>query len=147
VDLCFDEHPLQVEVRDGKPFVKDPVRKKWVMMSGEEYVRQQLIQHLIQCKRIAPGRIGVEKGIVYNDMPRRFDLVIFDKLGRASLLCECKSPTVTLDQTTLSQVSRYNKSIQAPFLLITNGLKWFFFERSAVGVYEHNPLGWSDIIV
>jgi hypothetical protein len=147
VKLCFEEHPLEVEVRQGKTFVKDPIRKKWVSLNGEEYVRQQLIQYLVYKKNIGPGRIGVEKGIAYNEMKKRFDIVVFDKMGKPLVLCECKAPDVELNRSTLNQISRYNSTMQAPYLLVTNGLRWIFFEKNALGVFEPNPTGWSEHIV
>lgn len=144
--LCFEEHPLEVEVRQGKAYVKDPIRKKWVFLSGEEYVRQQLIHYLIDTKRIGPGRIGVEKGIAYHEMKKRFDVVVFDKTGSPLLLCECKAPDVELNQATLNQISRYNSTMNAPYLLVTNGLSWIFFNKNELGIFEPTLNGWSDNI-
>jgi len=129
---------------DQIPVVWDIVRKKWVKLTGEEHVRQQVIHYLIHEKGIARGRIGVEKGIMYQKMPKRFDIVVYDRQAQPLILCECKAPDIVLNEYTLQQVARYNVFLKAPHILVTNGKKWLFFSLSDTGKYEYMENGWME---
>lgn len=120
----------------------DPIRKKWFVLQPEEYVRQQLIQYMIEHKGISASLIGVEKAVDYRGMAKRFDLVVFDRAGKALILIECKAPAVALSEDTLHQIARYNVSIGAPHLLLTNGVSLLFFSRDENGKYQFQPEGW-----
>ena len=135
-------YPLRIEEREGIPWVWDSIRKKWVKLTPEEQVRQQTIQYMIQERGVAAGLIGVEKGIRYNKMSKRFDIVVFDRGAQPLIICECKAPGVPLSQAVLEQVARYNASLKAPHILITNGLKWLFFSLEEKGKYVFQPSGW-----
>lgn len=144
MEMAFSQYPLPIEQREGQDFVWDIIRKKWVVLQPEEEVRQALLHYLIQDRNVAPGRIGVEREIRYNQMRRRFDLVIFDKYGNPFVLCECKAPEVPLSQDTLNQIARYNASIQAPHLLLTNGPVLLFFSLQEDGKYHFQKTGWYE---
>lgn len=144
MDLIFPQHPLQIEEREGRSFIWDIIRRKWVVLQPEEYVRQALLHHLIEDHQISAGRIGVEREIRYNTMRRRFDLVVFDSMGKPFILCECKAPEVPLSQDTLNQIARYNVSFQAPHLLLTNGLSLLLFSLNEAGKYSFQPSGWYE---
>ena len=136
MELVFPSYSLKVENRDGVLQVWDIIRRKWIILQKEEYIRQQLIQHMILGKEISKGRISVEKEIRYQKLRRRFDIVVFDSAGKPFILCEIKSPEVPLSQDTLNQISQYNSVIQAPHLLITNGLELLFFSLDEEGKYQ-----------
>ena len=140
--MLLNRHQLETEEREGKVWVKDIVRKKWLIMTPEEEVRQQLVHLLIYEKKIAPGRIGVEKGIRYQQMEKRIDVLVFDKQAKPWLLCECKAPSVSLKADTLNQIARYNHSLNAPHLLITNGVQWLCFSVDSSGTYQYVAEGW-----
>lgn len=142
MDFAFPQYPLRQTEIDGKSFVWDAIRKKWLLMAGEEYVRQQLIQYLIQDKNISPGLIAIEKEIRYGDLRKRFDLVVYRNDGKPFILCECKAPNVKITQNTILQISRYNRSVEAPHWLITNGLSIFMFSRDKDGKYQFQTEGW-----
>lgn len=135
---------IEMQERAGKPYVKDSIRRKWILLTPEEEVRLQLIHYIVNDKGIAPGRLGIERGIRYEGMQRRFDVVVFDRQGAAWVLCECKAPEVPLSKQTLAQVARYNRHFQAPHWLITNGRQWALFSRDAAGTYQFNPAAWPE---
>ncbi len=136
------DYTLKTDQVNGMPVVWDIVRKKWVKLTGEEHVRQQVIHYLIHEKGIARGHIGVEKGISYHKMPKRFDIVVFDRSAQPWILCECKGPNVAIGDNTLQQVARYNVFLKAPNLLLTNGLQWLFFTLDEKGKYQFCENGW-----
>jgi len=98
------------------------IRRRFLVSTPEELVRQLMIQYLINEANYAKGIISLEKSIVVNGLKRRFDIAIYDSQGNASILVECKAPTVELKQETFNQVAAYNLEVKAPFLVITNGL-------------------------
>ncbi len=106
---------------EGGVLVFDPVRRKHVVLTPEEGVRQLVLQYLLHAKGYPPSRIRVEIGLTFNGMMRRCDIAVFDPQLRPWLLVECKSPKVALAQAAFEQVARYNLVFQAPFLAITNG--------------------------
>ncbi|MEL6590953.1 MAG: type I restriction enzyme HsdR N-terminal domain-containing protein [Bacteroidota bacterium] len=140
--FCFPETELRQESREDQDWVWDPLRKKWLVLQPEEYVRQQLIQYLIQHKGIAPALIGVEKAIEYRGIAKRLDALVFDNAGKPLVLIECKAPSVPLSQDTLHQIARYNVTIGAPHLLLTNGVSLLFFSQDKAGKYQFQPSGW-----
>ena len=105
----------------------DPVRKKWVPATPEEEVRQQFIQFLLTVKNIPASHLSVEREITVNGLLRRYDLVVFDEEGKPWMVVECKAPHVKLTQEVMEQAGRYNKTLQAPLIGITNGKDNKFF--------------------
>jgi hypothetical protein len=98
------------------------IRKRFLVSTPEELVRQLMIQYLIQKANYSKGIISLEKSISVNGLSRRFDLAVYDSQGNVSILIECKAPTISLSQKTFNQVAAYNLEVKAPFLVITNGL-------------------------
>lgn len=105
--------------------VRDPVRRKDVVLTPEELLRQLVLHYLLDVKHYPLNRIRVEIGLKVNGQPRRGDILVFDPALKPWLLVECKSPKVALTEATFGQAARYNMSLQVPFLAITNGLATF----------------------
>jgi type I site-specific restriction endonuclease len=105
----------------------DPIRKKWVAATPEEEVRQQFIQFLLTVKQIPASHLSVEREISVNGLSRRYDLVVFDQEGKPWMVVECKAPHVKLTQEVMEQAGRYNKTLRAPIIGITNGKENRFF--------------------
>ncbi|MCE3008322.1 MAG: type I restriction enzyme HsdR N-terminal domain-containing protein [Bacteroidetes bacterium] len=99
----------------------DPIRRCYAEAKPEEWVRQRLLFALLSQVQVPPARIAVERRVLYMGRPRRFDVLVFDTAGRASLLCECKAPGVPLSATVALQAASYNRELQAPLVLLTNG--------------------------
>ena len=106
----------------------DPVRKKWVPATPEEEVRQQFIQFLLTVKNIPVSHMSVEREITVNGLSRRYDLVVFDEVGKPWMVVECKAPHVKLTQEVMEQAGRYNMTLRAPIIGITNGKENKFFK-------------------
>lgn len=123
IDLFSYHKELTTVVKDGITFVKDPIRKKEIQLLPEELIRQCIIHYLIQEMSYPISFIQVERQIKINKTIRRFDIVVYDRLFNPMLLIECKSHKVDLNQETFDQIARYNLTINAPYLMVSNGPK------------------------
>lgn len=115
---------VNIQVRnlpDGRREVLDPVRKRWVALTPEEWVRQQTIRMLHDRYGYPLELMQVEGAITVNGQTRRCDIVVFGTDGRPQLIVECKRPDVPINQKVCDQACRYNTVLQVPFLLLTNG--------------------------
>ena len=130
--ITIEYPPYQPKIKEaaGKEFIFDEVRKKWVVLTPEEWVRQNFLQYLIQVKKYPASLIAVEKEINVADTKKRFDIVVYDKNHQPFMIVECKEMNVELDNKTLDQVLRYNIPLQVPFLVITNGSYCFGFSTA-----------------
>ena len=109
--------------KEGKICVYDSLRKKTVLLTPEEEVRQKLVSFLINEKNIPVGLIAIERVLKINRMIKRFDIVIYNSSGNPSLAIECKAPSIKLTQSTLQQLAVYNLHLKAEFLMVSNGLE------------------------
>lgn len=116
---------LRIRRAGDTHWVYDPIRRREMVLTPEELLRQLVVLYLMEEKRYPPGRIRVEITVEWNGMKRRCDIVVFDAQLRPWLLVECKSPKVAVNQATFEQAARYNLQVQAPFLAVTNGLSTF----------------------
>ncbi len=127
----------------GKEEVFDPVRKKYVVLTPEEEVRQQMMHFLVQKKGIPLGLMAVEYAITVNRLSKRCDIVVFSRSGNPLLIVECKAAHIQLNAQTLEQVVNYNLELHVGFLIITNGKKLFCFQwdkaLSAFNILNHLP--------
>ena len=137
-------YSLKTREHETQQQVWDIARKKWVALTPEELVRQLLLHHLVEAKGIATGRIAVEREVKYYDLNKRFDLLVFDQDGLPFIVCECKRPDVALSQDALYQLARYNATLQAPHVLLTNGHGLLFFSLRTDGHYEFQESGWYE---
>ena len=127
--------PLIKEGAKG-PLIFDPVRKKWVNLSNEEWVRQHIIHYLIEDLKISKNHIAVERLIEFNGRKKRFDICVFNAEAKPLLLIECKAFDVALTQETIEQILTYHQSIPVSNLWISNGLKHFTFQLNQTGGFE-----------
>ena len=106
----------------------DPVRKKYIYLTPEEWVRQHIINYLVNNLGYPIGLLNVEKKVDVNGQPQRIDLLANSKKGKPILLVECKAPEVKITQQAFDQINVYNQFLKVPFLLVTNGLQHFCFK-------------------
>lgn len=121
------EYVFKQRDKDGRTEVFDPIRKKWLVLTPEERVRQQLILFLLNIKKIPISHLSVEKAITVNGMTKRYDLVVFGADMKPQMVIECKAPEVEITQAVIEQAGRYNKTLRAPILGVTNGSTHYFF--------------------
>ncbi len=123
--LNFPDSDLKIKYEENRSLVFDFIRKKWLVLSPEEWVRQHLVNYLVMFKSYPPSLISLEAGLKYNALSKRSDVLVYNKLGHPLLILECKAPEVPVSQLVIDQVSIYNKTIGAEFLCVTNGLKHY----------------------
>jgi len=122
VKLNLPEFDFVIKKENGKVFIMDFLRKKYIVLTPEEWVRQHFIHFLITSLKYPKALIKVEGGLNYNRLQKRSDIVVFDREGKPWMVVECKSPDQKLGQRTLEQASVYNHSLQARYIGVTNGM-------------------------
>ncbi len=123
--LNLPTYSFSVKIVDEKKFIFDKLRKKYISLTPEEWVRQHFIQYLVQEKKYPLGLISVEKGFDLYKTKKRTDILIFNRSGNAWVLVECKAPSVVVNELWFDQAFAYNLSIKASFIMLTNGLSHF----------------------
>lgn len=123
--LNFPEYRFRLREQNGLPEIFDPSRKRWVALTPEEWVRQHALRWLSEEKQYPLSLMAVEKSIAVNGLPRRCDIVTYDRSGKPFLVVECKAPGVEISQAVFDQAARYNLSVGAELFLLTNGLRHF----------------------
>ncbi len=126
--LNLPAYAYRLKKADGKVWIFDGIRKKYVVLTPEEWVRQHLINYLINHKRYPRGLIRVEAGLTFNSIGKRTDVVVLDREGKAWMVVECKAADRPISQEVSFQAAVYNASLKAPFILITNGMNHYCFE-------------------
>src|SRR5690554_2316034 len=120
---------------EGKLNIFDPLRKKFLILTPEEWVRQHVIHYLIHYRDYPKSLFSLEKGMKYNQIQKRFDILVLDRTGAPFLLVECKAPDVRLSQQTAEQIAVYNKIIKARYLSISNGVQHICLATDPLGSY------------
>jgi len=113
------------QLPEGKVEIFDPVRKKYLILTPEEWVRQNFIQYLVNEKEYPQSLVLIEKGLSLNRMKKRFDAVVYSKQGQPLVLIEFKSPQVKIDQKVFEQIAAYNLQLKVKYLIVSNGLKHY----------------------
>lgn len=121
IDIDISELQLRLKKEEGKTFVFDPVRKKWLVLTPEEHVRQYLLQYFIKKLQYPTSLIAVEKKIQCGNMDKRFDIVVYNRRHQPWLLTECKAPDVPVNETTLQQLLNYQRNLQCRYWIVSNG--------------------------
>jgi type I site-specific restriction-modification system R (restriction) subunit len=141
--LNFPEYHFRISLVEGKEKIFDPVRKKFVSLTPEEWVRQNLIAYLIENRKVPSSLIGVEKQLILNGLTKRFDVVVFNRSGIPVLLVECKAPSVSITEKTFDQAARYNMQLKVNYFVITNGISHYCcridYARSSYNFIEDIP--------
>jgi hypothetical protein len=119
-----------------KVHIYDEIRRHFVVLTPEEWVRQHVVHWLVAEFAYPKSLMQIESGLRYNAMTKRSDLIVYDRAGQPFLLVECKAPDVPLTEATFAQAARYNSVVKAPYLLITNGLTHLVFEITNAGIVE-----------
>jgi hypothetical protein len=112
---------LQIKTQDQKRYIFDPIRKKWLVLQPEEFVRQLMVQYLLQEKGYNHNRIAIERGIKVNGLAKRCDILVFDQDFQPFILIECKAPEIPLSADVFHQMAVYNMQLHVPYLMMSNG--------------------------
>ena len=125
-NLNFPKYNFRFKSNENKTLIFDIIRKKFVVLTPEEWVRQHAIHFLISEKKYPAAHINVEKQLQLNDTVKRYDIVVFNKDGTIKIIVECKAPSIKTNQQTFDQIARYNLVLKSETLMVTNGLEHFF---------------------
>lgn len=141
--LNFPSFSFRLKNTQNKVYIFDEIRKKFLILTPEEWVRQHVVHYLISVKNYPKSYINVEKLVQVNGINKRYDIVVFNADGSIFLLIECKAPEVTISQKTFDQIAQYNRVLQADFLMVTNGLQHYFckinFEKNNYQFLQELP--------
>ena len=124
--LNFSKYNFRFKSNENKTLIFDIIRKKFVILTPEEWVRQHTLHFLITEKKYPVSYINVEKQLLLNDTVKRYDIVIFKNDGDVEIIIECKAPSVTINQVSFDQIARYNLALNSNLLMVTNGLTHYF---------------------
>ncbi|MBP6072530.1 MAG: type I restriction enzyme HsdR N-terminal domain-containing protein [Flavobacterium sp.] len=124
--LNFSKYSFRFKNSENKVLIFDEIRKKFIILTPEEWVRQHVIHHLLYELNYPKSHINVEKLIKINGLTKRYDVVVFQSNGEILILIECKAPSIAISQATFDQIARYNLVLHANFLMVTNGLNHYF---------------------
>ena len=125
-NLNFPSFNFRIKSSENKTSIFDVIRKKFVILTPEEWVRQHVIHFLIEIKNYPVSLINVEKAIDLNGTIKRYDIVVYKPNGKIQLLVECKAPKVKITQDTFDQIARYNLILKGDYLMVTNGLHHYY---------------------
>ena len=114
-------YDFKIKTTSGKRYILDVVRRKYVVLTPEEWVRQHIVHYMVEIMGYPATLISVEKTVVINKLSRRYDIVVYDRNTRPWMLVECKAPHIAVNEQTFRQLLMYQKAIQCPYGLITNG--------------------------
>lgn len=124
-NLNLPIYKFRFTIKNNKRYIFDAIRKKFIVLTPEEWVRQNFICYLINEKGFRESLIGIEIFFKLKKLSKRADIALFNNKGEPKVLVECKSPKVKLKQDVFEQVARYNLSLKVDYLIVTNGLKHY----------------------
>ncbi len=124
--LNLPTYNFKLKNSQNKTLIFDKLRKKYVVLTPEEWVRQHFVHFLIDQKRYPETLIAIEKQLTINNLKKRTDILIFNSDGKPEVIIECKAPSIKISQKTFDQIARYNLQLKAEFLIVTNGLTHFY---------------------
>ncbi len=125
-NLNLPKYSFRLKNKENKLYIFDKIRKKHLVLTEEEWVRQNFISYLHIEKKYPLSLIAVEKQCKVNNTIKRTDILVFNKTGSPHIIVECKAPTVKITQEVFDQIARYNLTLNANYLIVTNGLKHFY---------------------
>lgn len=142
-ELNLPSYNYKFKSSENKRFIFDTIRKKFMVLTPEEWVRQHFVHYLIRYKKYPVSLIAIEKQLTVNGLKKRTDILVFDKKGNPDIIVECKAPKVPINQSTFDQIARYNLKLNAKYLIVTNGLQHYYcqmdFENERYVFLENIP--------
>ena len=130
ISITYPTPEFRIKKEQDKDMIFDAFRKRWILLTPEEWVRQNFIQYLISEKKYPATLIAIEKEILLGELKKRFDVLIYDASHKPWMMVECKAASVNMTSSVLEQALRYNISIPVQYIVITNGNNTFGWERA-----------------
>ena len=128
LQLEFPNYTFKIKNSGNGDYIFDEIRKKYIKLTKEEWVRQNCVKFLINEKNFSSVLINIEKTIKINNLSKRYDIVVYKPDGGIKLLVECKSPKIKINQSTFDQIAVYNMNLKSEQLMVTNGLEHYYCE-------------------
>jgi len=125
-NLNFPSYDFRIKNSENKTQIFDEIRKKFVVLQPEEWVRQHCVKFLICSKQYPKSLINVEKQLKINSVTKRYDIVVYHPNGAVNCIIECKAPTVGISQKVFDQIAQYNMALKADYLMVTNGINHYY---------------------
>ena len=129
--LNLPEFNPTLRKEEGKVWIFDSIRKKYIILTPEEWVRQHVINYMIHHLHYPKSLIRIEGSLTYNRLQKRSDILLYDRNGKPWMLIECKSPTIKLTQKAFNQVAVYNMTVGAKYIAVSNGMIQYCFEAAS----------------
>jgi len=120
--LNLPEYSFRISGEEGSEMIFDAIRRKYVRLTPEEWVRQNFVRYLIEEGKYPPGLIGIEVMSAFNNLKKRVDILVHDRAGKPVMIIECKAPDVKIDDEVFDQAVCYNMGFRVPYLVVTNGI-------------------------
>ena len=140
IAVQYPEPQFRIKKENDKEYIFDAIRKVWLLLTEEEWVRQNFVSYLIKEVNYPSTLIALEKEITLNELKKRFDILVYDKDHQPWMLIECKSSSVALNDETLQQVLRYNISVPVNYIIITNGNKTIGWKKEGNSLHLINAI-------
>jgi hypothetical protein len=121
IKIAYPPYQPKIKKEEGKEFIFDEFRKRWIILNPEEWVRKNFLQYLTRVKKYPASLIAIEKEIRLGELKKRFDIMVYNKAVKPWMVIECKEMSQPLNETVLEQVLRYNITLNVSYLVITNG--------------------------
>lgn len=140
--LNLPPYPFKIFKEGEKYKILDPIRKKRLVLTPEEWVRQHMVMYLINEKKFPAGLLKLETGVKYHQRFGRTDALFLNRDGSPLVLIECKAPGIKIDRETFYQVARYNSAFESPYVIMTNGLEHMVIH---IAIQERKILSLTDL--
>jgi hypothetical protein len=121
-ELNLPQYSFKITGKEGSEMILDPIRRKYVKLTPEEWVRQNFVQYLINEGKYPAGLLGIEVNFLFNKLRRRVDILVHNRLGQPVMIIECKRPDVNIDEKVFDQIVTYDMKFRLPYIVVTNGI-------------------------
>ncbi len=146
--LNLPTYSFKIKSEDNRKYIFDEIRKKYLLLTPEEWVRQNFIKYLIKEKKYPQQLVSIEMEFKISKLVKRCDIVVYNRSGKPNLIVECKSPATRISQDTFDQVSDYNRHFNVEYLIVTNGTKHYccrFDKKSRKFMFTHEIPEYSQL--
>jgi hypothetical protein len=140
--LNLPQYSFKITGAEGSEMILDPLRRKYVRLTPEEWVRQNFVQYLVNEGKYPPGLIGIEVMFRWNKLKRRVDILVHNRLGEPVMIVECKEPEVRISDKVFDQIVCYNMGLKVPYIVVTNGLDHYACKMN----FQENKYDYLDVL-
>lgn len=140
IKIKYLKHQFKIKKENNTELIFDAYRKRWIVLTPEEWVRQNILQYITEVKKYPAALIAIEKEIFLGELKKRCDIVVYNQNALPWMIIECKEMNVQLTAKVLDQILRYHITLSVKYLVITNGSYCFGFEKKDGQFYEINEM-------